>query len=131
MYLLGRHLEVFPNSNNPTRSCRPVPANKWCYSPWMPLQSRTVRSSRISRWSSIPRFRTSKLRNHLRQQFLSWAANQSGKTLRRRVELPGHLHVVKDASDAVDLLNGGAIRDTVLPDIVGAGIHYDYGLAEF
>jgi len=37
----------------------------------------------------------------------------------------------KTRTDAVDLLNGGSNAGYRAPDIVGLGIHYDYGLAPF
>ena len=37
----------------------------------------------------------------------------------------------KTRTDAVDLLNGGSNAGYRAPDVPGAGIHYDYGLAPF
>ncbi len=37
----------------------------------------------------------------------------------------------KTRTDAVDLLNGGSNQGYRAPNVVGAGIHYDYGLAPF
>ena len=37
----------------------------------------------------------------------------------------------KTMTDAGDLLNGGSLQGFRAPDVPGAGIHYDYGLASF
>ena len=93
---LARHLEVFPNSNNVTQIA------------WIPPKTRKLRT--------VPGLRARiELRHHQRQQLVPLAADQSGKAVCQRLELPGHLHVLQDTRQMrATCLTGEARRVSAL-----------------
>ena len=113
---LARHLEVFPSSNNVTQI---LPAN-------LPAGEST------SQFLPFPDF----------GQGASYAATEGTSAyhgLQTKVEkaFAGGFNFLatytfsKTLSDAGDLLNGGSLAGYRAPDVPGAGIRYDYGLANF
>ena len=82
---------------------------------------------------SIPGFRVGrKLRYHQRKQLVPCAADQGGKAICQRLEFPGHLYLVQDARRTpATCLTEEVLQGFRAPDVPGAGIHYDYGLASF
>ncbi len=107
---LARHLEVFPNSNQPTEI---TPTNGTVTLPF-------------------PDFGEG-------SSYAITSGNSFYHSLQTKVEkrFAGGLNFLatytwsKTRTDAVDLLNGGSNAGYRAPDVIGAGIHYDYGLAPF
>ncbi len=118
---LARHLEVFPGSNNPTQilpNGTPLTGS----SPWPASQGGL----------QFPDFGTN-------ASYATTSGNSFYHSLQTKVEkrFASGLNFLatytwsKTRSDAVDLLNGGSNAGYRAPDVVGVGIHYDYGLAPF
>jgi hypothetical protein len=112
----GRHLEVFPNSNNvtslvPTVLPAGVTANN--FRPFPDFGSGA--SYAVTSGNSI----YNGLQTKLEKQFADGLNFLFTYTYS------------KTRTDAGDLLNGGSTAGFRAPDVPGAGIHYDYGLADF
>jgi hypothetical protein len=127
---LGRHLEVFPGSNNPTQilptgdqltntaglngapGSGAVPASQG----GLPFPDFGGNNSyAITSGNSYYHGLQTKIEKRFAQGLNFLATYTYSKT----------------RTDAVDLLNGGSNAGYRAPDIAGLGIHYDYGLADF
>jgi hypothetical protein len=103
---LARHLEVFPNSNLPTQLGSSV----------LPFPDFGEGSSyAITEGSSFYHSLQTKIEKRFAAGLNFLATYTWSKT----------------RTDAVDLLNNGSNQGYRAPDVIGAGIHYDYGLAPF
>jgi Carboxypeptidase regulatory-like domain/TonB dependent receptor len=112
----GRHLEVFPNSNNvtslvPTVLPAGVTANNFRPFPDFGSGASYAVTSGNSIYNGI--------QTKLEKQFADGLNFLFTYTYS------------KTRTDAGDLLNGGSTAGFRAPDVPGAGIHYDYGLADF
>ncbi len=112
----GRHLEVFPNSNNVTQLVPTVlPAGQ-----------------SANNFRPFPDFGSG-------SSYATTNGNSIYNGLQTKVEkqFSGGLNFLatytysKTTTDAGDLLNGGSTAAFRAPDVPGAGIHYDYGRASF
>jgi hypothetical protein len=107
---LARHLEVFPNSNQPTE----------------------ITPNNVSAVLPFPDFGEG-------SSYAITAGNSFYHGLQTKVEkrFGSGLNFLatytysKTRTDAVDLLNNGSNQGYRAPDVPGVGIHYDYGLAPF
>jgi len=113
---LARHLEAFPNSNNvtsivPTVLPTGVSANDFRPFPDFGSGASYATTNGNSWYHS--------LQTKVEKQFASGLNFLATYTYS------------KTMSDAGDLLNGGSLQGFRAPDVPGAGIHYDYGLASF
>ncbi len=115
---LARHLETFPNSNHPTQVL-PVDANLGT----LPAAQGGLPFPDFGQGSSYAttngNSHYNSLQTKLEKQFaggLSFLATYTWSQAR---------------TDAGDLLNGGSTQGFRAPDVPGAGIAYDYGLASF
>ena len=127
---LARHLEVFPNSNNPTlvlptgtQLTNTAGADGTVGSGALPASAGGLPFPDFGQGSSYAITSGNSfyhgLQTRLEKRFadgLSFLATYTWS---------------KTRTDAVDLLNGGSNAGYRAPDVVGAGIHYDYGLAPF
>ena len=107
---LARHLEVFPDSNNVTTSWTP------------PKASKNFVPSRIS----------DMVADYATTNGNSWYHSLQTKVEKQFANGLNFLATYtfsKTETDAGDLLNGGSTQGFRAPDVPGAGIHYDYGLA--
>jgi hypothetical protein len=127
---LARHLEVFPNSNNPTAI--------------LPTGSQLTNTAGLDGGPGsgavplsqggipFPDFGNG-------ASYAITSGNSFYHGLQTKIEkrfAQGLSFLVtytysKTRTDAVDLLNGGSNQSYRAPDVPGAGIHYDYGLADF
>jgi Carboxypeptidase regulatory-like domain/TonB dependent receptor len=115
---LARHLEVFPNSNHPTQVL-PVDANLGT----LPAAQGGLPFPDFGQGSSYATTNGNShyhsLQTKAEKQFsngLSFLATYTWSQAR---------------TDAGDLLNGGSTQGFRAPDVPGAGIGFDYGLASF
>jgi hypothetical protein len=113
---LARHLEVFPNSNNVTSivpQVLPVGETVNTFRPFPDFGSgASFATTNGNSWYHA-------LQTKLEKQFgngLNFLATYTWS---------------KTETDAGDLLNGGSTQGFRAPDVPGAGIHFDYGLASF
>ena len=113
---LARHLEAFPNSNNVTAIVPTVlPAGQ-----------------SVNTFRPFPDFGSG-------ASYATTNGNSWYHALQTKVEkqFANGLNFLatytysKTETDAGDLLNGGSTQGFRAPDVPGAGIHYDYGLASF
>jgi carboxypeptidase family protein/TonB-dependent receptor-like protein len=113
---LGRHLEVFPSSNNITQI---LPANLPAgetTSQFLPFQDFSRGASyAATEGDSVYHGLQTKVEKQFRGGLNFLATYTWSKTL----------------SDAGDLLNGGSLAGYRAPSVPGVGIQYDYGLANF
>jgi hypothetical protein len=107
---LARHLEVFPNSNQPTEI---TPTNGSAILPFPDFGE--AGSYAITEGSSFYHSLQTKAEKRFADGLNFLATYTWSKT----------------RTDAVDLLNNGNNQGYRAPEVVGAGIHYDYGLAPF
>jgi hypothetical protein len=109
---LARHLESFPNSNNVTRILDTTESTKTA----IPFPDFGQGSSyAITEGSS----HYHGLQTKIEKRFAGG------------LSLLGTYTWSQSRTDAGDLLNGGSLAGYRAPDVPGAGIHYDYGLAAF
>jgi hypothetical protein len=109
---LARHLESFPNSNNVTRILDTTENVKTA----LPFPDFGQGSSyAITAGSS----------------YYHGLQTKVEKRFSRGLTLLGTYTWSQSRTDAGDLLNGGSLAGYRAPNIPGAGIHYDYGLAAF
>jgi hypothetical protein len=113
---LGRHLEVFPNYNNPTQIVpRNLPSGQ-SVTDFIPLKDFARGSSyAVTEGSSYYHGLQTKVEKRF-SSGLSFLGTYTWSKVR---------------TDAVDLLNGGSFGGYRVPDVPGLGIHADYGLAPF
>jgi hypothetical protein len=107
---LARHLEVFPNSNQPTAI---TPTNGSAVLPFPDFGE--AGSYAITEGSSFYHSLQTKAEKRFADGLNFLATYTWSKT----------------RTDAVDLLNNGNNQGYRAPEVVGAGIHYDSGLAPF
>lgn len=127
---LARHLEVFPNTNNPT-AILPIntPLTNTAGPNGTPGSGAWPASQGGVPW---PDFGTN-------TSYAITSGNSHYNGLQTRVEkrFSQGLDFLatytwsQTRSDALDLLNGGSLAGYRAPDIPGLGIRYDYGLADF
>ncbi len=114
---LARHLETFPNSNNVTSIVPTV----------LPVGQSVQQNFR-----PFPDFGSG-------ASYAVTSGNSWYHSLQTKVEkqFANGLNFLatytysKAETDATDLLNGGSRKGFRAPDVPGAGIHFDYGLASF
>jgi Carboxypeptidase regulatory-like domain/TonB dependent receptor/TonB-dependent Receptor Plug Domain len=127
---LARHLEVFPGSNNPTQI--------------LPTGTQLTNTAGANGAPGSGAFAASQGGLPFpdfggNNSYALTAGNSFYHGLQTRAEkrFASGLNFLatytwsKTRTDAVDLLNGGSNAGYRAPDIVGLGIHYDYGLAPF
>ena len=127
---LARHLEVFPGSNNPTQI--------------LPTGTQLTNTAGANGGPGTGAFPASQGGLPFpdfggNNSYALTAGNSFYHGLQTRAEkrFASGLNFLatytwsKTRTDAVDLLNGGSNAGYRAPDIVGLGIHYDYGLAPF
>jgi hypothetical protein len=127
---LARHLEVFPGSNNPTQI--------------LPTGTQLTNTAGANGGPGSGAFAASQGGLPFpdfggNNSYALTAGNSFYHGLQTRAEkrFASGLNFLatytwsKTRTDAVDLLNGGSNAGYRAPDIVGLGIHYDYGLAPF
>jgi hypothetical protein len=127
---LARHLEVFPGSNNPTQI--------------LPTGTQLTNTAGANGGPGSGAFAASQGGLPFpdfggNNSYAVTAGNSFYHGLQTRAEkrFASGLNFLatytwsKTRTDAVDLLNGGSNAGYRAPDIVGLGIHYDYGLAPF
>ena len=127
---LARHLEVFPGSNNPTQI--------------LPTGKQLTNTAGANGGPGTGAFPASQGGLPFpdfggNNSYALTAGNSFYHGLQTRAEkrFASGLNFLatytwsKTRTDAVDLLNGGSNAGYRAPDIVGLGIHYDYGLAPF
>jgi hypothetical protein len=108
----GRHLETFPNTNNPL-SIGAANANSLSLSAYPDFGGGS--SYAATQGDSIYQGLQTKLEKRFASGLNFLATYTYSKTL----------------SDAGDLLNGGSLQGFRAPDVPGLGIHFDYDLAGF
>jgi hypothetical protein len=109
---LARHLEAFPNSNNVTQIVGTTQDTKT----FVPFPDFGHGSSyATTNGNSYYHALQTKVEKHFGHGLNFLATYTYSKT----------------RTDAGDLLNGGSTAGFRAPDVPGAGIHYDYGLASF
>jgi hypothetical protein len=137
---LARHLEVFPNSNNPTQilpagtplsntagpngtaGCQPPAAypDPGCA---FPASQGGI---------AFPDFGESGSQAYTAgNSFYHSLQTKAEKRFASGLDFLATYTWSKTRTDAVDLLNNGSNQGFRAPQVVGAGIHYDYGLADF
>ncbi len=109
---LARHLESFPNSNNPTSiAASGTPESTLVPFPDFGFGSSYAATAGMSAYHSLQTKVEKQFSNGLNFLFTyTWA---------------------KTMSDAGDLLNGGSIAGYRAPSVPGLGMPFDYGLASF
>lgn len=127
---LARHLEVFPNSNNPTailptntQLTNTAGANGTPGSGAFPATQGGLPFPDFGQASSYAITSGN--------SFYHGLQTKVEKRFARGLNFLATYTWSKTRTDAVDLLNGGSNQGYRAPDVVGAGIHYDYGLAPF
>jgi len=114
---LARHLETFPNSNNVTSIVPTVlPAGQSAQQNFRPFpdfgSGASYATTNGNSWYHS-------LQTKVEKQFANGLNFLATYTYS------------KAETDATDLLNGGSRKGFRAPDVPGAGIHFDYGLASF
>jgi hypothetical protein len=113
---LARHLEVFPNSNNVTQivsTVLPPGESANTFRPFPDFGSgASYATTNGNSWYHS-------LQTKVEKQFANGLNFLATYTFS------------KTETDAGDLLNGGSTQGFRAPDVPGAGIHFDYGLASF
>lgn len=113
---LARHLEAFPNSNNVTQivpTVLPAGQSANTFRPFPDFGSgASYATTNGSSWYHS-------LQTKVEKQFANGLNFLATYTFS------------KTETDAGDLLNGGSLQGFRAPDVPGAGIHFDYGLASF
>ena len=113
---LARHLEAFPNSNNVTSivpTVLPAGQSVNSFRPFPDFGSgASYATTNGNSWYHA-------LQTKVEKQFANGLNFLATYTFS------------KTETDAGDLLNGGSTQGFRAPDVPGAGIHYDYGLASF
>jgi hypothetical protein len=108
----ARHLEVFPNSNNVTQIVNTTQDTK-NFVPFPDFgHGSSYATTNGNSWYHA-------LQTKVEKQFTGGLSFLATYTLS------------KTKTDAGDLLNGGSTQGFRAPDVPGAGIRYDYGLASF
>ena len=109
---LARHLESFPNSNNPTSiAASGTPESTLVPFPDFGFGSSYAATAGMSAYHSLQTKVEKQFANGLNFLFTyTWA---------------------KTMSDAGDLLNGGSLANYRAPSVPGLGMAFDYGLADF
>jgi hypothetical protein len=109
---LARHLESFPNSNNPT-SIAPASTDKTTLVPFpdFGIGSSYAATAGMSAYHSLQTKVEKRFANGLNFLFTYTYS--------------------KTMSDAGDLLNGGSVAGYRAPSVPGLGMAFDYGLADF
>ena len=115
---LARHLEVFPGSNRPHSD--------------LARGRQPRRHSAFAGRPPIPRFRAERqLRHHQRNSHYHSLQTKAEKQFSNGLSFLATYTWSQARTDAGDLLNGGSTAGFRAPDVPGAGIEYDYGLASF
>jgi hypothetical protein len=137
---LARHLEVFPNSNNPTQilpagtpltNTAGANGTAGCQPPLAYPDAGCAYPAALG-GVAFPDFGES-------NSYAITSGNSYYHGLQTKAEkrFSGGFDFLatytysKTRTDSVDLLNGGSNQGYRAPQVVGAGIHYDYGLADF
>ncbi|MGC2803067.1 MAG: TonB-dependent receptor, partial [Candidatus Acidiferrum sp.] len=109
---LARHLESFPNANNPTSIAPPgTPESTLVPFPDFGFGGSYAATAGMSAYHSLQTKVEKQFGNGLNFLFTyTWS---------------------KTMSDAGDLLNGGSVAGFRAPDVPGLGMAFDYGLADF
>ncbi len=127
---LARHLEVFPNSNNPTAI---LPINTQLTNTPGPNGTPGTGAFPASEGGlPFPDFGSnSSYAVTAGNSFYHSLQTKLEKRFARGLNFLATYTYSKTRTDAVDLLNGGSNQNYRAPDIPGLGIHYDYGYAPF
>jgi hypothetical protein len=127
---LGRHLEVFPGSNNPTQI---LPTGLQLTN--TPGLNGTPGSGAFPASQGGLPFPDFGGNNSYAitsgNSFYHGLQTKIEKRFAQGLNFLATYTYSKTRTDAVDLLNGGSNAGYRAPDIAGLGIHYDYGLADF
>src|SRR4029077_11482726 len=119
---LARHLEAFPNSNNVTSIVPTV----------LPTCVPDTCGASVNDYRPFPDFGSGA--SYATTNGNSWYHSLQTKVEKQFASGLNFLATYtfsKTMTDAGDLLNGGSLQGFRAPDVPGAGIHYDYGLASF
>ena len=127
---LARHLEVFPNSNNPTAI---LPTNTTLTNTAGPNGSPGSGAWPATQGGlPFPDFgQASSYAITAGNSYYHGLQMTAEKRFAHGLNFLATYTYSKTRTDAVDLLNGGSNAGYRAPDVPGAGIHYDYGLAPF
>src|SRR5579872_6595417 len=127
---LARHLEVFPNSNNPTAI---LPTNTPLTNTAGPNGGPGTGAWPASQGGlPFPDFgQGSSYAITSGNSYYHGLQTTAEKRFGHGLNFLATYTYSKTRTDAVDLLNGGSNAGYRAPDVPGVGIHYDYGLADF
>jgi hypothetical protein len=127
---LARHLEVFPNSNNPTQV---LPAGAPLTNTAGPNGTPGSGAVPASEGGiAFPDFgESNSYAITSGNSFYHGLQTKAEKRFANGLNFLATYTWSQTRTDAVDLLNGGSNQSYRAPQVVGAGIHYDYGLADF
>ena len=127
---LARHLEVFPNSNNPTAI---LPTGETLTNSAGPNGTPGSGAFPASQGGlPFPDFgQGSSYAITSGNSYYHGLQTKVEKRFANGLNFLGTYTYSKTRTDAVDLLNGGSNQGYRAPDVPGVGIHYDYGLAPF
>jgi hypothetical protein len=127
---LGRHLEVFPGSNNPTQI---LPINTQLTNTAGPNGGPGTGAWPASRGGlQFPDFGSnSSYAATIGNSFYHGLQTKVEKRFARGLNFLATYTWSKTMTDARDLLNAGSLKDYRVPNVPGLGVHYDYGLAPF
>ncbi len=127
---LARHLEVFPNSNNPTAILATNTQLTNTAGPNGAPGSGAWPSSQGG--LPFPDFgQGSSYAQTIGNSYYHGLQTTIEKRFAQGLNFLATYTYSKTRTDAVDLLNGGSNAGYRAPDVPGVGIHYDYGLADF
>ncbi len=128
---LARHLEVFPNSNNPTAI---LPTNTTLTNTAGPNGTPGSGATYTPAQGGLP-FpdfgQGSSYAVTSGNSYYHGLQMTAEKRFAHGLNFLATYTYSKTRTDAVDLLNGGSNAGYRAPDVPGVGIHYDYGLAPF
>ena len=128
---LARHLEVFPNSNNPTAI---LPTNTQLTNTAGPNGSPGSGATYSPAQGGLPFPDFGQASSYAvtsGNSYYHGLQMTAEKRFGHGLNFLGTYTYSKTRTDAVDLLNGGSNAGYRAPDVPGVGIHYDYGLADF
>jgi carboxypeptidase family protein len=127
---LGRHLEVFPGSNNPTQI---LPINTKLTNTAGPSGTPGSGAWPVSQGGlQLPDFGgNSSYAATIGNSFYHGLQTKVEKRFAHGLNFLATYTWSKTMTDARDLLNSGSTADYRVPGVPGLGIHYDYGLAAF
>jgi hypothetical protein len=127
---LARHLEVFPNSNNPTQLLpEGAPLTNTAGPNGTPGSGAVPASQGGLQWPDFGQASSFAITSG--NSFYHGLQTKAEKRFGSGFDFLATYTYSKTRTDSVDLLNGGSNQGYRAPDVVGAGIHYDYGLADF